>query len=156
MAKTKTKTKAKAKGSERRTNGRSNIQVLVTCLTTAAGKRKRGESDGWEMWARDLADDGVGLRWSRSWAISRLPQATKTLTRRQTDFPAFDTSSPCRSLHKGMTVKLDGLVYADEGAVPMQGVIQWVRASKNGNTCDFGVAIVSPDHRSFFRALKAV
>ena len=38
----------------------------------------------------------------------------------------------------------------------MQGVIQWVRPSKDGKTCDFGVSIISPDHRSFFRALKAV
>jgi len=150
------KAKDKEKDKERRIGKRSTIQVLVTCLTTAAGKRKRVDAGGWEMWARDLADDGVGLRWSRSWAISRLPQATKTLTRRKSDDSAYDASSPCKSLHKGMTVKLDGLVYADEGAVPMQGVIQWVRSSTDGNTCDFGVAIVSPDHRSFFRALKAV
>jgi len=78
------------------------------------------------------------------------------MTRRHSDFPAYDTSSPCKVLLKGMEVKLDGLVYADEGAVPMQGIIQWVRASKDGNTCDFGVTIISPDHRSFFKALKAV
>ncbi len=146
---------AKTKDSERRIGKRSTIQVLVTCLTTASGKRKRGDTGGWEMWARDLADDGVGLRWSRSWAISRLPQANKTLTRRQTDVTAFDASSPCKTLRKGMKIKLDGLVYADEGAVPMQGIIQWVRSSKDGKTCDFGVAIISPDHRSFFRVLKA-
>ena len=151
-----TKTKTKTKGSERRISKRSTIQVLVTCLAKDTAKRKRKESEGWEMWARDLADDGVGLRWSRSWALSRSAQATKTMTRRQSDFPAYDTSSPCKVLLKGMQVKLDGLVYADEGAVPMQGVIQWVRASKDGNTCDFGVTIISPDHRSFFRALKAI
>jgi len=149
---------AKTKDQERRISKRSTIQVLVTCLTPSAGKKKRdaASTNGWEMWARDLADDGVGLRWSRSWAVSRSIQATKTLTRRSSDYPAYDTSSPCKVLKKGMQVKLDGLVYADEGAVPMQGIIQWVRASKDGNTCDFGVAIVSPDHRSFFRALKAI
>jgi hypothetical protein len=148
--------KTKTKDSERRISKRSTIQVLVTCLTTASGKRKRGDSSGWEMWARDLADDGVGLRWSRSWALSRSTQAVGTMTRRQSDYPAYDTASPSQILKKGMRVKLDGLVYGAEGAVLMQGVIQWVRPSKDGKTCDFGVAIVGADHRSFFKALKAV
>jgi|GEM_PF-1744799 len=147
---------AKIKESERRISKRATIQVLVTCLTKESKKKKSVDSEGWEMWARDLADDGVGLRWSRSWAVSRSAHATKTLTRRQSDYPVFDMASPCKVLHKGMEIKLEGLVYADEGAVPMQGLIQWVRSSKDGNTCDFGVAIISPDHRSFFRALKAI
>jgi hypothetical protein len=58
-------------------------------------------------------------------------------------------------LKKGTAVILDGLVYDDKGAKPMRGLIQWARASKDGRTYEFGVRIISPDHRSYFRALAA-
>lgn len=140
---------------DRRISKRSSIQVLVTCLPKGGAKRQKADAGGWEMWARDLADDGVGLRWSRSWALSRSPGALRTLTRRATDNHRFDLDSPCKVLKRGMDIRLQGLVYAEEGDVPMQGKIQWVRTSRDGNTCDFGVSITSPEHRSFFRALKA-
>jgi len=145
---------------EHRTSKRFSIQVLVTCIKSsapkkAATKKATAMSAGWEMWAKDLGDDGVGLRWSRSWAASRSLLSASTLSRRVTDrSPKHDATTPLSSLRKGEKVHLEGLVYGDEGPVLMDGIVQWVRASKDGNTCDFGVSIVSPDHRSFFRVLK--
>jgi len=140
------------KTSERRIQKRSAIQVLVTCQPV--GKKVSAAGAPWEMWAKDLGDDGVGLRWSRAWAASRSLLSAGTQTRRATDTARFDASSPSKQLRKGQKIQLEGLVYGDEGAVLMEGVVQWARPSKNGAACDFGVAITSPDHRSFFRALQ--
>jgi len=155
-----TKTQSKIKGSERRISKRFSIQVLVTCVKQEAKKKtkksaKAATPPAWEMWAQDLGDDGVGLRWSRSWAASRSLLSASTLSRRASDSsPKFDNTTPLHSLRKGQKVHLEGLVYGDEGPVLMDGIIQWVHPSKDGSACDFGIAIVSPDHRSFFRALK--
>jgi hypothetical protein len=143
------------KSKERRTVKRIPIRVLVNCLPPGAARRKNVSAEGgWEMWAQDLGDDGVGLQWSREWAVSRsaFPDLRDPGERRS--LPRL--SPPPRSLlKKGAAVILDGLVYDDKGARPMRGLIQWARASKDGRTYEFGVRITSPDHRSYFRALAA-
>jgi len=141
------------KTSERRIQKRSTIQVLVLCQPLGK-KAARPTSPVWEMWARDLGDDGVGLRWSRAWAASRSLLSAGTQSRRASDSTRFDTSSPVNTLRKGQKIQLEGLVYGDEGAVIMEGLVQWVRPAKDGTACDFGIAITSPDHRSFFKALQ--
>ena len=57
------------KKSDRRTARRFPIRVLVNCLPPGTPRKRNGHAaHGWEMWAQDLGDDGVGLMWSRDWA----------------------------------------------------------------------------------------
>ena len=57
------------KKSDRRTARRFPIRVLVNCLPPGTPRKRNGHAaHGWEMWAQDLGDDGVGLQWSSAWA----------------------------------------------------------------------------------------
>ena len=63
---------------EHRTSKRSSIKVLVKCLPPGTPVKRNGHvAKGWEMLARDINHDGVGLRWSRRWAEANCPQAIR-------------------------------------------------------------------------------
>ncbi len=144
------------KEKERRVAHRSSIRVLVNCLPPGIPRRRNGhETRGWEMWARDIADDGVGLQWSSQWASARCAHCLGTLSGRHDNREICECIPPNEKLKKGQMVKLDGLVYTEKGSKPMQGRIQWVRPSKSGKTYEFGVHITSPNHRNFFKALES-
>ncbi|HVO33389.1 MAG TPA: hypothetical protein VMU17_05685 [Elusimicrobiota bacterium] len=142
---------------DRRDAKRFAIRVLVNCLPPGKPVRRNGhETKGWEMWAKDIADDGVGLEWSRDWALGRCPSCSAPYTGRKADpRAACQCQSPGEVLKKGQQVQLDGLIYTDQGSRPMNGRIQWVRPGRNGKTYEVGVHITSPNHRSFFKALEA-
>ena len=146
------------KSENRKGTRRNPIRVLVNCLPPGTPVKRNGHaSKGWEMWARNIGDDGVGLQWSRDWAAARCIHCQGTLKRRRKDrSEGCECASPSEKLKKGQTVRLDGLIYTDKGSKPMEGRIQWVRPAKNGRTCEFGVHILSPNHRSFFHTLTAV
>jgi hypothetical protein len=142
------------KDSDRRTTKRFPIRVLVNCLPPGKPRKRNGHAAlGWEMWAEDLGDDGVGLRWSLDWANRNY----KPDFRKMDERAAYrDPAEPPRQLlKKGCPVVLDGLVYNEKGAKPMRGRIQWSKAAKDGRTYEFGVQITTPDRRSYFRALSA-
>jgi hypothetical protein len=142
------------KKSERRIAKRFPIRVLVNCLPPGLPRKRNGHtSKGWEMWAQDLGDDGVGLQWSSDWANRNYAPDFRAMDER----PSRSTKAepPRRLLKKGCTVVLEGLVYNDKGARPMRGRVQWAKATKDGRTYEFGVRITSPDRRSYFRALAA-
>ena len=141
--------------SDQRNAKRSPIRVLVRCLPPGIKTPRRNghETPGWEMWARNIADDGVGLRWSRQWAERRYLPDFKAMDQRPRRNTAIE--SPSSYLKKGQEICLDGLVYSEKGSQPMHGRIQWIRAAKKGTTVDFGIHITTPNHRSFFKALEA-
>lgn len=143
---------------DRREASRHPIRVLVRCLPPRASRRKHkgAVSHGWEMWAQNIADDGVGLEWSREWAIQRCPQCSVGLALFKKNKNGLCLCTPPHhSLKKGQHIELDGLIYTDKGSKPMKGKIQWLRPGKKANTFEIGVHITSPNHRSFFRALEA-
>jgi hypothetical protein len=143
------------KNSDRRTTKRFPIRVLVNCLPPGTPRKRNGHTaHGWEMWAEDLGDDGVGLRWSRDWANRNYAPDFRQMDERWS--ARRDTADPPRALlKKGRQVVLEGLVYNEKGAKPMRGRIQWAKAAKDGRIYEFGVRITSPDRRSYFRALAA-
>jgi|SRR6185437_8370304 len=145
------------KSQDRREAPRNPIRVLVRCLPPGTPRQRNGhDSKGWEMWACDIADDGVGLEWSRKWAVQRCPQCSVGLFFSKKEKRALCLCSPPdRSLRKGRQVRLDGLIYTEKGSRPVQGRIQWVRPNKKGEICQVGVHITSPNHRRFFKALEA-
>lgn len=144
------------KSKDRREARRVPIRVLVKCLPPGLPKKRNGHATrGWEMWARNIADDGVGLQWSKEWAVQRCPQCSigLSLFRKEKNALCLCTP-PHNALKKGQNIELDGLIYTEKGSKPMRGRIRWVRPGKKGNTFEIGVHITSPDHRSFFRALE--
>ena len=142
------------KTSNRRRNTRFPIKVLVNCLPPGMPRKRNGhESHGWEMWAQDLGDDGVGLQWSREWANRRYIPDLRAMDERPGRHGPMDP--PRVLLKKGSEVILEGLVYNDKGTKTMRGRIQWSKVAKNGLIFEFGVKITTPDRRSYFRALAA-
>ena len=142
------------KNRERRTMKRIPIRVLVNCLPPGVPRKRNGHaSRGWEMWAQDLGDDGVGLQWSRDWAGRNYIPDMRALDERPGRPTPIDP--PRALLKKGSALIMDGLVYNEKGPKPMRGLVQWARASKDGRTYEFGVRVTSPDRRSYFRALAA-
>jgi hypothetical protein len=143
------------KNSDRRRAKRFPIRVLVNCLPPGTPHKRNGHVvHGWEMWARDLGDDGVRLRWSQAWASREYIPDFRDMDERPV--PRRATIQPPSSfLKKGSEVLLEDLVYGDRGSKPLKGRIQWVKAGKKGQTCEFGVLITTPDRRSYFRALAA-
>jgi hypothetical protein len=141
---------------DRRGARRFPIRVLVKCLPPGVPRQRNGHSTrGWEMWAQDIADDGVGLQWSKAWAVQRCPSCSIGLALFRKESRRICLCQPPEgSLKKGQKVELDGLIYTEKGSKPMKGRIQWVRPSKKGDTFKIGVHIMSPNHRSFFRALE--
>ncbi len=143
------------KSSERRQTKRFPIRVLVNIIPPGTPRTRNGHaSHGWEMWARDMGDDGVRLEWSQAWANRNYAPDFKAMDER----PAPRRSavqSPTAVLKKGSTVLLDGLVYDDNGPKAMKGKIQWAKPGKKGQTCEFGVLVTSKERRSYFRALAA-
>lgn len=144
------------KPSERRDARRVPIRVLVKCLPPKSYRKQDSQGPrGWEMWAQNIADDGVGLQWSKAWAVQRCPQCSIGLTfSRKGKESICLCTPPHNALKKGQQIELDGLIYTEKGSKPMRGRIQWVRPGKTGNTFEIGVHITSPNHRSFFRALE--
>jgi hypothetical protein len=143
------------KTQERRTARRVPIKVLVKCLPPGLPATRNGhETLGWNMWASNLGDDGVGLHWSKSWATMNCLHCLKQSTAK---LPRTSDKCVCNPPHQtfktGQRVHVEGLVYSEKGAHSMIGRIQWVRPSTNGRSCDIGIAITSRDHRSFFKAL---
>src|SRR5262249_6538292 len=124
------------KPSDRRRAKRFPIRVLVNCLPPGTSRKRNGHAaHGWEMWARDLGDNGVGLRWSRAGARREyvpdlVAMDVRPAPRRKTVQP------PISHLKKGSQIMLDGLVYNDRGSKPMKGRIQWARPGKKGQTCE--------------------
>ena len=51
---------------------------------------------------------------------------------------------------------MKGLIYTEQGSVPMQGIIRWVRPHHKGDIWDVGIRITSPAHRQHFRALESI
>ena len=146
--------KSKSK-SERRVVKRFPIRVLVNCLPPEIPRKRNGHpSHGWEMWARDLGDNGVRLQWSEAWARRDYAPDFRMMDER----PAprrVTVQPPSGFLKKGSLVVLDGLVYDERGAKTMRGRIKWAKSIKKGRTYEFGVQITTPDRRSYFRALAA-
>ncbi len=141
--------------SERRVTKRFPIKVLVNCLPPGTPRSRNGhDNHGWEMWARDLGDNGVRLEWSQAWSSRDYSPDFKMMDERAS-LRKISVQPPSAVLKKGSVVLLDGLVYDDEGTKPMRGKIQWVRPGKKGQTCEFGVLVTTPDRRSYFRALAA-
>src|ERR1035437_760665 len=119
------------KKSDRRTVNRFPIRVLVNCLPSSTPRKRNGHPvHGWEMWAQDLGDDGVGLQWSRDWANRRYIPDFRAMDAR----PGRQTpSDPARALlKKNCEVVLEGLVYNDKGVKVMRGRVQWAKAAKDG------------------------
>lgn len=132
------------KEKERRDTRRVPIKVLVKC-------------EGWEMWARDIADDGVGLRWSRGWASQKCPHWFDWLGNSHDSFkkPPCRCIQPPNHLQKGRKVTLNGLIYTDQGEQAIQGRVCWVRLGRNEQTFDVGIHVTSPHHRRYFKALES-
>lgn len=143
----------KSASAERRLTRRKPIRVLVQCLPPGSKLKKNGPpTRGWEMWARNIADDGVGLRWIRQWAMRDYDPDFMTIDAKPKS--RLSDSSPAAYIKKGHDITLEGLVYTENGSKPMRGRVQWVRSGKTGDIVDFGVHITTPSHRSFFKALE--
>ena len=97
------------KKSDRRTVSRFPIRVLVNCLPSGTPRKRNGHAaHGWEMWAQDLGDDGVGLQWSRDWANRNYAPDFRDLDERPTRRTEADP--PRKLLKKGCEIVLQGLV----------------------------------------------
>lgn len=143
------------KSAERRRDKRFPIRVLVNCLPPGTARKRNGHSSqGWEMWAKDLGENGVRLQWSQAWSNRDYTPNFRLMDERPAPRKA-GKQSPSALLKKGSKVLLDGLVYNDHGSKPMKGLIQWARPGKKGQTYEFGVLITTPDRKSYFRALAA-
>jgi len=149
------------KDKERRDTRRVPIRVLVNCLPSTVQPKRNGHTPlGWEMWAKNLADDGVGLKWSLAWSAARCPHCLKQAAEptKEPRVPpkeqVYPCVSPAESLKEGEEILLDGLVYDDAGSQPMRGRIQWVRQDKQGRTAEFGIYFTPPEHRDYFLALE--
>jgi hypothetical protein len=143
---------------ERRITKRYPIRVLVNCLPGDTPIKRNGHANrGWEMWARDLADDGVGLKWSMAWSVGRCPHCLEGAAGRgkEKGREICQSISPADKLKQGQDIQLDGLVYDDDGSQPMRGTIRWVRSDKKGKSVEFGVYVTTPEHRDYFKALEA-
>jgi len=100
------------KTNNRRRAARFPIKVLVNCLPPGMPRKRNGhESHGWEMWAQDLGDNGVGLQWSREWANRRYIPDLRVMDERP-ERPGL-ADPPRALLKKGLEVVLEGLVYND-------------------------------------------
>jgi hypothetical protein len=143
------------KKSDRRQVKRFPIRVLVNCLPPQIPRKRNGHSGhGWEMWARDLGENGVRLEWSSAWANRDYSPDFRMLDERP--LPRKMTVQPPSSfLKKGSEVLLDGLVYDERGAKAMRGRVKWTKITRKGQSCQFVVLITTPDRRSYFRALAA-
>ena len=141
----------------RREAKRFPIRVLVRCTPPGLPSKRNGhETRGWEMWACDIADDGVGLQWSRRWAVQRCPRCSNVFSLSESKRERICLCTPPGDeLKEGRQVRLDGLIYSEKGSEPMEGRIQWVRPAKKGGLYQVGVHITSPNHRRFFKALEA-
>lgn len=145
----------KTKKSERRVAKRFPIRVLVNCLPPGTPKSRNGHaSQGWEMWARDMGENGVRLEWSQAWAMRDYEVDFKALDERPAS-RKIAVQRPMSILKKGSQVILDGLVYDDGGSKLIRGKVQWAKASKKGESCEFGILVTSPERRSYFKALAA-
>jgi hypothetical protein len=129
----------------------------VKCLPPGVPVQRNGHvARGWEMLARDIAHDGVGLRWSRKWAEANCPHCLKGTSNLFPDRGVCLCTPPDKVLQKGQEVQLDGLIYTEEGSVPMSGFVRWVRPHHKGDIYDVGILITSPYHRRHFRALESI
>ena len=143
------------KDSERRQTKRFPIRVLVNCIPPGTPRNRNGHAaQGWEMWARDLGDNGVRLEWSHAWATRDYAPNFRLMDERPAPRKTVE-KLPNSILKKGSKILLDGLVYGDRGSKPMKGLVQWVKPGKKAKTYEFGVLITTPDRRSYFRALAA-
>jgi hypothetical protein len=143
------------KSSERRVVKRFPIRVLVNCLPPGTARKRNGHAaHGWEMWAKDLGDNGVRLQWSQAWANRQYVPDLRSMDERPAPRKPV-IQPPASFLKKGSLVLLEDLVYGDKGSKPLKGRIQWAKPGKKGQTCEFGVLITTPDRRSYFRALAA-
>jgi hypothetical protein len=139
---------------DRRDCKRSPIKVLVKCLPADASIRGGGIAKAWKMLARNIADDGVSLHWSRTWSSLNCPHCLKWPADEAQDTQICLCSPPQETLQTGQQIELDGLVYGDCGSQPMRGLIRWVRPDKKGERTDMGILITTPRHRDYFRALE--
>jgi|SRR5688572_13588824 hypothetical protein len=143
------------KKSERRQAKRFSIKVLVNCLPPGTPRSRNGHAaHGWEMWARDLGDNGVRLEWSQAWASRDYEPDFRMMDERPSP-RRVTVQSPSAVLKKGSQVLLDGLVYDEKGAKPLRGKVQWAKVGRKGQSCEFGVLVTTPDRRSYFKALAA-
>ena len=141
----------------RRETNRSPIKVLVRCLPPGTPVRRNGHlTKGWEMWAFNIADDGVGLRWSRDWSTLNCPHCVKDAGELVPQRGVCLCTPPDKTLKKNQTVTLDELVYTEKGSVPMKAKIRWIRPHQRGKFCDVGVHVTARNHRSLFRVLEDV
>ena len=146
-----------SKGREHRNSKRSSIKVLVKCLPPGVPVHRNGHvAKGWEMLARDIAHDGVGLRWSLKWAKANCPHCLKGTSNLFPDHEVCLCTPPDKVLQQGHKIQLDGLIYTEAGSVPMEGMIRWVRPHHKGDIYDVGILITSPYHREHFRALESI
>jgi len=142
---------------ELRTSERSPITVRVKCLPPGVAVKRNGHvAKGWEMLARDINHDGVGLRWSRRWAEANCPHCLKGIFNHFSEREVCLCTPPDQVLKQGQHVKLDGLIYTEKGSVTMRGRVRWVRPHAKGNIYDVGIFVTTPSHREHFRALENV
>ena len=125
---------------ERRETHRVPIKVLVKCA-------------GVDMWAEDIAHDGVRLRWSRRLAYRLCPECNHSPYDRLCESLSCLCAQRPIEIRKGQQVNLDGLIYTEKGSEPIGGRVQWVRLLKAGGY-HVGVRVTSPYHRRHFKALE--
>ncbi len=142
---------------EQRTSKRSAIKVLVKCLPPHVPVRRNGHpTRGWEMLARDIAHDGVGLRWSRKWAEAHCPHCLQGISNLFPEREVCLCTPPDEVLKAGHAVQLDGLIYTEKGSVTLRGTVRWVRPHRKGTIYDVGIQVTTPSHRRHFAALESV
>src|SRR5258708_14746489 len=146
---------AMSKAKDLRNSKRNPIKVLVKCLPPGVPVRRNGHvTKGWEMLARDIAHDGVGLRWSLKWAKANCPHCLKgTSTLFENEHEICLCTPPDKVLQQGHHVQVEGLIYTEKGSIPMKGMIRWVRPHHKGDIYDVGIRVTSPSHRQHFAAL---
>jgi hypothetical protein len=142
---------------EHRQSRRSPITVRVKCLPPGVPTKRNGHvAKGWEMLARDINHDGVGLRWSRRWAEANCPHCLKGVLNQFSEREICLCTPPDKLLKQGQQVTVDGLVYTEKGSVTLKGSIRWVRPHHKGDIYDVGILITSPSRRQHFPALESV
>jgi len=113
------------KQKNRRESKRVPVKLLVNC-------------EGWNMWTKDVAIDGVRLSWAENNTMEGF------LTQNSEPF----------SFEPGQKVQVHGLIYTDQGSKPMTGSIRWVRTGKTKNSIGLGIEITTPRHREDLRVLE--
>jgi hypothetical protein len=128
------------------------IGVLVNCGTAKKDRRARGRAI--RMEARNIAHDGVGLRWSRRLAMSLCPKCDHFPSDKACENKNCLCGQKMADIRVGQEVNLDDLIYTEKGSEPIMGKVCWIKISRRKDACDVGVRVTSANHRTHFKALE--